>query len=181
MLQAFPASISEFMDEEAERNIDALKSVIEAIRNFRGENRIPPKKEFPVRYITQSSAADVFVKLHRDEILALTRISSLDRATEDHDKAKSSSAEALIPLINPPLDLKISLEGLVDVEEERRRIRKEIDKTQSDLEHIQKKLGNEAFVSRAPAELVTQERTREKDLQSKLTELQTSFEKLPGA
>ncbi|OFZ20557.1 MAG: valine--tRNA ligase [Bdellovibrionales bacterium GWB1_55_8] len=177
MFQEFPKVQTNLHDSEAERTIDAIRAVVEAIRNFRGENNISPKVSFVVRYTPASPAADAFIRMFANEINALTRISSLDRRSTGASVADDGS-EAVIPLTNPPVELRVSLEGLVDHEEERKRLQKEIEKVRSDLEHVQGKLSQEKFLSRAPAELVASERQKEAALKSKLQELTAAAERI---
>ena len=57
MFQSFPSPVSALRDEAAVTEIGGLKSVIEGIRNFRGENSLSPKTEIKVRYKAMSSDA----------------------------------------------------------------------------------------------------------------------------
>ena len=182
MVQKFPESVKTFKDEQAEHTIDALKSVVEAIRNFRGENRISPKKPFTVRYHPQTSAAHSFVQVHAPEIVALTQISGMERFSETEEKNKKvdKGNQAVIPLKNPPLDLCVLLDGLVDIEEERSRLRKEIEKITEDVAHVRGKLTKPSFIDKAPVELVNKEKAREQEMLSKLGDLETALQKLTG-
>lgn len=179
MIQNFPEPNPDLIDKDAEKTMDALKGVIDAIRAFRGENNISPKVKFPVTYVTNVPAADSFVRMHNDKILELARISSLEKinATTENQKKK---LESVVPLTNPPLELRISLEGLVNVEEEVKRLQKEISKVNTDINYIRQKLSNESFMAKAPGSLVEKERSREKGLVNKLKELETSLSRLSG-
>ncbi len=179
MLQRFPEEDRSFADIEAERTIGALRAIIEALRNFRGENGISPKVEFPVRYVPGSPAAHAFIKQFADEIQALARVSSIEFVRRgEEESGEAGAAEAIIPVTQPPLELRIDLKGLVDVEGESRRLAKEVEKAQVDLAFVREKLGRESFVARAPADLVAQERLRETEMAAKLQELQKALERL---
>lgn len=174
MLQRFPLAQKIFKDSEAERTMASLKSMIDALRNFRGENGLSPKKEFSVYYTSQNSATDAFVKLHAQEITTLARVQALIRLN-DH---VIEGPVAVLPIANPPMELHIALRGLVDVDEESKRLKKEIERIHGDLTVIRKKLSNDAFVAKAPTELVAKEQTRERDLVSKLGELEGALTRL---
>ncbi|MFL5812884.1 MAG: valine--tRNA ligase [Bdellovibrionia bacterium] len=175
MFQSFPKVNPKFIDSEAEKSVAALQSVVMALRNFRGENNISPKVEFAVEYVPSTSAADAFLKLISSDIKALARITSLNRA----EKASAEGAiESIIPISNPPVELKINLKGLVNVEEESKRLRKEIDKVNDDIAHIQRKLTQETFIAKAPRELVEKERKREAELTAKRTEIEAALARL---
>jgi valyl-tRNA synthetase len=174
MLQAFPSPIQAFQDDEAELTVGALKTLVETIRNFRGENSISPKVEFAVRYTTQSAPAHAFLKLYANDIKALARISSIERAAA----GEASGVESVIPITHPPIELRIGLQGLVNVEEESKRIQKEIEKLNGDIEFIRNKLGKETFRAKAPPELVAKEEKRQQELVAKRTELEASLKRL---
>ena len=68
--------------------------------------------------------------------------------------------------------------GLVDIEAEKTRINKEIDKTDKDLKQIQGKLSNPNFTERAPAEIVQENLDRKDSLRKKLEQLQEMLQNL---
>lgn len=174
MLQPFPQGVAEFKDVEAEHTLKALKEIVESIRNFRGENNISPKVEFPVTYHPGSTAAEAFIQLYANPIQSLARITRFQKLNPN----SAPEVEAVIPLVNPPLELRIQLKGLVNVEEEAKRLRKEIEKLGQDLAFVQNKLSQETFLAKAPAELVAKEKRREQEIQAQLKELDSSWEKL---
>jgi valyl-tRNA synthetase len=176
MLQPFPKVESVFRDLDAERTMDALKAMIEAIRNFRGENNISPKVEFSVGYVPGSVAADAFIRMHAPQIQFLARVSQFTRVNQQEEK--ESGAEAVIPISNPPLELRIQLQGLVDVEGETKRLKKEVEKLGADVAFVRNKLSQETFVKKAPPELVEKERRREQDLLAKQAELESAMVRL---
>ncbi|MGZ6369203.1 MAG: valine--tRNA ligase [Bdellovibrionota bacterium] len=175
MFQEFPRVNASFVDTDAEHTIRAIQSIIEAIRNFRGENNISPKVDFPVSYLPANPAADAFVRMNAPEIKLLARIGALERVPHGEEKAADESA---IPLSNPPIELRISLKGLVDVDGERARVQKEIEKLSADLAHVQRKLTQETFLAKAPPELVAKERAKEKEILGKRSELESSLAQL---
>ena len=75
----------------------------------------------------------------------------------------------------------MSLEGLVDFEEEKSRIEKSIAKNQKDLDKINAKLGNEKILSRAPAAVVEKDRARASELEAMISALNESLEKVKSA
>ena len=73
---------------------------------------------------------------------------------------------------------KMSLDMLVDIEKERARIEKELDKARAQLEAQNKKLANESFVSRAPEAVVNAERERAEKAKALIANLEESLAKL---
>ena len=72
----------------------------------------------------------------------------------------------------------IPLDGLIDLESERQRLQKEIDKTQSEIEKIDKKLGNKNFVDRAPKDVVAEQYNRKDGFALELDKLQKALTNL---
>ena len=84
-------------------------------------------------------------------------------------------------VITPLGTLFLSLEGHVDVEAEQRRLSEQLEKVEQDLANTSKKLANEKFVSRAPADVVEQVRTRKRELQEKRDKLGKLIEAMKPA
>lgn len=175
MLRSYPSSRPEFKDAESERIVAAVKSIVEAVRNFRGENSISPKVEFAVRYRAGSEAENIFLKIIAADVKALARISSLERIQADEPPAAS---EAVIPISSLHLEFRIDLRGLVDVEEEGKRLAKEIEKLGADIDFVERKLSQDTFLAKAPAELVAKEKARKAELVSKRGDLQAALSRL---
>ena len=86
--------------------------------------------------------------------------------------------DAVIPLSRPAIELRISLKGLVDVGEEQKRLRKEIERVTGDLQFVTDKLAKESFIARAPAELVEKEKKKQAELAAKRAELEGALARL---
>ncbi len=132
-----------------------------------------------MNYHAGSAAAESFVKLFEPQIKTLARVSQLVRV--DHSATKQTGADqaqAVIPISHPPLEFRISLQGLVNVEEETKRLKKEIDRIDSDLNHVRNKLSQETFLAKAPRELVEKERQKEKEFLAKKSELGQAMDRL---
>jgi valyl-tRNA synthetase len=76
------------------------------------------------------------------------------------------------------LKVMVPLAGLIDVAAEQARLDKELQKARQDLERIEKKLGNENFVAKAPEEVVAKERDKASDLQGRIDTLAEQHAKL---
>ena len=78
------------------------------------------------------------------------------------------------------LQIDLPLGGLVDLEAERQRLDRELEKVESDLGALAAKLANPGFVERAPAPVVEGERTRHADLVGRRERLRKSIAELSG-
>lgn len=170
MLRPFPESVPTWRDEDAERTIEALQAVIEAVRNFRGENNLSPKVELDIQYSARSSAALSFLKLFEPEIMGLVRLKSF---THVNEPPTQKGDWAIIPIAQPPIELRVSVRGLIDPAAERARLDKEIEKTREEIARLDRKLSQESFLAKAPAELVAAERHKRSEFEAKLAKLQS--------
>jgi valyl-tRNA synthetase len=178
MLQPYPQAQGEFRNEEAERAIQGLRAVIEAVRNFRGENSVAPKTRLAVQAVPAHAEAQAFLERFREEIAQLANLEGIAFLTRAQADAPGQPVETVLPLAQPAAELRIPLKGLVNVEEEEKRVKKEIDRVRGDLSHVRSKLGKDTFLSKAPPELVAQERAREQEYLSKLQDLEGALSRL---
>ena len=172
MLEPFPQDSELSDDPEAEAAMDWLKGVVTALRNIRGEAGIKPGRQIDVLL----RGGD-----HRDRELAATTRPLLERL------AKVGSINWLPQGEQPPanalalvgeLNIMVPLAGLIDIQAERARIAKEIDRKGRELRSIETKLGNDKFVQNAPPHIVEKERTRASDARATLAALQKQLDSL---
>ena len=175
MLQTYPQPDDMPANEPAEAQIEWLKSVITGIRTIRGEANIKPSQEIPL-LLQGGDAADRSNAQQAEDMLSrLANVTSVEWLTEDTEPPLNA-----LSLVGE-LKVMVPLAGLIDLDAERARINKEASKAQQELEKIEKKLGNEAFVAKAPEAVVAKERTRAGELQATLQTLEGQIEALSNA
>jgi valyl-tRNA synthetase len=145
MLAPYPKSQPEKIDEAAEREIALAKDVVNAGRNLRSEAKVPPQQRIAFYIVGQPTEATT-TSTH-----ALMRVSDLRVVSE---LPRSDSPVAVVG----PHRLMPHIE--VDPVAERERVAKEIARLQGEIAKARAKLANAAFVERAPANVVAQERER---------------------
>jgi valyl-tRNA synthetase len=140
-----------FGTEAAEIEIDVVKEVVSAIRNIRGENRISPAVKINARLAPMDATVQKILGNNRNAILALGRIENLEIGEEG-----SLAKCAVTPVVVNQLRVKviIPLEGLVDINEEIKRIEKTIEKLTKDITTLSHRLGNENFIKNAAEDVV---------------------------
>ena len=72
----------------------------------------------------------------------------------------------------------LPLDDLVNLDDERARLAKEIGKVEDELLRVQKKLGNDDFIAKAKQEVIQKERGKAAQFEEKMRTLRTSLEKL---
>ncbi|MDN3554408.1 valine--tRNA ligase [Halomonas maura] len=157
MTQPWPVADEGRIDETATHDIEWLKGVIVAVRNIRAEMNIAPGKPLEV-LLTKGSEAD------RERLAAnrlfLSRLAKLERIywLEAPDQAPLSATQLV-----GDMEVLVPMAGLIDKDAELARLAKEIDKQDKLIGGIEKKLGNESFVAKAPEAVVQKERDKLSD------------------
>ncbi len=163
----FPKFDASLVDDTAEKEIEFVQEVVTAIRNIRGEMNISPAK--PINVFLKSTAVTFAQEKY---IKSLVRIDTL--TVDEHLDKPKACASAVVK----GCDIFIPLAGLIDLKVERARIEKEIARILGSFNSVRKKLENESFVSKAPAEVIERERMKMADWQKALEKLQTILDDL---
>ncbi len=169
MLQPYPRSQPEKIDELAERDMAVLKEWTVAARNLRSEAKISPAER-----IAFYRTADPLVS---DPAAAIAAISSLVRLSAFEKRDVLPDSNAPVAVVG---NARIMLHKEVDPAVEAERISKEIARVSGEIAKSKAKLANAAFVERAPAQVVDQERRRLAEREEELKKLQEQLKKLRG-
>jgi valyl-tRNA synthetase len=172
VISEWPELNENLIDRDSVQLFSLLQKIVSSIRNIQAEMGVSPKAELsivikpknPSLMDTLESAAWVFEKL--------LSVKSIAIQTEAEKPKASASA------IVDGNEIYIPLEGLIDLEKERDRIQKEIDKTRGFLISVEKKLSNEQFVQNAPDAVVKREHDKKSDANSKLKKLEALLKDL---
>jgi valyl-tRNA synthetase len=159
-------------DEQAAGELDLILEVITAIRNIRGENRIKPGEPLRVRLAPQDEKAQKVLQSHRATIEHLGRVGECLIAQEG---PLSKCARSPIRRPDYGVDVVVYLEGLVDLDEERKRLEKTAEKMQKDLSGLRGRLENPNFVNHAPPEVVAADRAQITELEEKIEVVRSSL------
>ncbi len=152
-----------FAREEAD--FQKVMDIIKAIRNQRAEMNIPPAKKAKV-YI-ETAETGVF----RDGAPFLERLAS----AQSVEVGKRFDLPGAVQVVTPAAKAYIPMEQLIDREKELARLQKEKEKCLSDIAFVEKKLQNQAFVAKAPAQVVEAERKKIQVSQQHLAKLEESI------
>jgi valyl-tRNA synthetase len=138
---------------EAEDEMDWVVSIISAIRSVRAEMNVPPGAQLSA--LVKDASADTRERLvrHRALICANARLSDITIS----DSVPAGSAQVVVG----EATVLLPLAGVIDTTKERERLKKEIAKLDGEIAGIVKKLANESFVAKAPAEVVEENRERQ--------------------
>ncbi len=171
MLRPYPEADDAATDDTAVADIEWVKQFILGIRQIRGEMDISPGKPLPV-LLQHASGED---RRRSDELaLLLRRVGRVESIDHIGDEEPPAAATALLG----DMRLLVPMKGLIDVEAERARLEKQMDKVRAELAKANGKLGNENFVNNAPPAVVSQERDRVAEFEKTLAQLEEQMQKL---
>ncbi|MCN4144052.1 MAG: valine--tRNA ligase [Thiohalomonas sp.] len=172
MLQAYPESDTDKIDQSALDEMSWLQQFVLGIRQIRSGYDIKPGK--PLTVLLQNGASLDKDRLSRNELMLknLARLKAIQWLEKNDNVPESATA------LVGEMQLLIPMAGLINIEEERARLNKEIDSNQAFIVKLENKLANENFTSRAPENVVALERKKLSDTQSILNSLTEQLEKL---
>ncbi|HMB15685.1 MAG TPA: valine--tRNA ligase [Pelovirga sp.] len=154
MMAAFPKGSGIAIDAQAVTQMEMIMTIVSAIRHVRGELDLPPGQKIKVLLDCKDSSTVQQIRVGEAAINSLARVEELVvgvaiERPEDVATQVAGSVEVLIPLT-----------GLIDLEEEATRLKKEIEKIRKDIDFFTRKLGNEKFVQNAPAAVLEKDRAK---------------------
>ena len=171
MVQPYPVAPAAWVDAETEKNMTFLMDVTRAIRNLRTEMNCPPAKE--VRVVFCGADADLaFLREQEAYLRSLARVGASEfRQAGDRPKGAATAVIGAMEIYLP-------LDDLVNLDEERARLAKEVGKVEDELARVQKKLANGDFLAKAKTEVVHKEREKATQFEEKIRTLRSSLEKI---
>ena len=146
-LEKFPTSREEKIDDHSIEWVSTLKKLIDNVRSLRSEMNISPANKIPLALSGNKKELEEYLPY----LIGLAKLSDAEITSDLPNK------DAPVAIIN---DYKIMLNIKVDKEAEAIRLKKEIEKVDIDLNKAGIKLSNENFVSKAPKEIIKQEKER---------------------
>jgi valyl-tRNA synthetase len=171
MIQNYPALDSAWIDPVAERQMEFLMGVIRAIRNLRTELNCRPGKEVKVIFCAADEEL-TFLREQQPYLRSLARVGSAEyRAVGDRPKGAATAVVDVSEIYLP-------LDDLINLDEERLRLRKEVAKAEDEFSRVQKKLTNGDFLAKAKDEVVQKERDKARQFEEKIRTLRGSLDKL---
>ncbi len=159
-------------DPSAEADMGVLIDVISGIRTIRGEMGIPPGMALEAVVHPATAEARSLIEDHRELIANLARLRAL--AVTGSPERPRASATAVMP----GATVFVPLEGIIDFKRERERLGKEFTRTEAELASVAKKLQNQDFLAKAPAEVVAKVKDQQQELAEKLQKIRANLDKI---
>ncbi|MDX1699789.1 MAG: valine--tRNA ligase, partial [Melioribacteraceae bacterium] len=149
----------------SEQKMEFTQSVISGIRNIRGEMNIPPSKNLTALLKTSN--------LHHDQESYIKSLAKIEQLEYGEDVLKPEGSASVIL---KDCEIFVPLSGIIDLEIEKERLLKEINRLEGALVGVEKKLSNERFISNAPSDVIEKEKAKKTDWQNSLAKLKLLLE-----
>ena len=173
-IAAYPLSQPERIDEAAIAQVDKLRLLVDACRNLRGEMNVSPATRLPLFVMAGDSAEATLLQQSAAVLQALAKLSEV-RIFDDEAAWAAAAQAAPVAMVGAA---RICLHMEIDVAAEKVRLGKEATRLESEIARANGKLGNEAFVAKAPAAVIEQERKRVADFVANLAKLKEQLARL---
>jgi len=147
-LDRFPEALTKWEDNDANKDMMVLQEIITAARNIRAEMKIDQKRKIPADLSSSDSAIRKLAELNAEPLTRLATLSALNISSSRLDGAGAAVRST------SQFDLRIAYGDAIDKDVEIARLQKEIDRLAKDIESKRGRLGDETFLSKAPAKIV---------------------------
>jgi len=166
----YPVAQLNKVDTDAINSINQLKALIDACRNLRGEMNVSPATKMPVFALGEPD----FVRANAAVLKAMAKLSDV-KVYEDESTWQAAAQSAPVAVVG---NIRMCLFIEVDVAAEKIRLAKEVTRLETEIVKANGKLGNEAFVAKAPPAVITQERQRLADFEALLSKVKEQLQRL---
>ena len=166
----YPVAQLNKVDTDAIDRVNQLKALVDACRNLRGEMNVSPATKMPVFALGDPD----FIRANAAVLKAMAKLSDV-KVYEDESTWQAAAQSAPVAVVG---NIRMCLFIEVDVAAEKIRLAKEVTRLETEIVKANGKLGNEAFVAKAPPAVITQERQRLADFEALLTKVKEQLQRL---
>ncbi len=168
----WPEYIKDLENDDLEDKLRRIQEVVTSIRNIRSEMNVPPSKRADVLIRIEDADLGQVLNEYMDYYRGLARINEITISPEVKKPAMSASA------VIPGAEVFIPLEGLIDVDSERKRLGKELGNLKNQLEKLSRKLANADYLANAPKDVIDRDRSKKSDFENRVEKLNQNLEQL---
>ena len=166
----YPQAQPEKIDEGAIAHMGRVKALVDACRALRGEMNVSPSTRLPLFTVGDTE----FMRGVAPVLQALAKLNEV-KVFDDEAAWAAAAQAAPVAMVG---DARLCLHMEIDVAAEKTRLSKEIARIDGEITKANAKLGNEAFVAKAPAAVIDQEKKRVADFGTTLTRLRDQLARL---
>ncbi len=169
----WPAQDNDLVDADAGAEMDWVIRFVSAVRTARAEVNVPAGAKIPAVMRDATPQARDRLEKNRAQILRLARLSEVNLSQDIPAGA--------IQIVLDEATIALPLRDVMDLGAEKARLAKEINRLESDIAKIDKKLANAGFLAKAPAQVIEQQNERRAAAQAAQSKLQAALQRLEAA
>ncbi|HIF26853.1 MAG TPA: valine--tRNA ligase [Micavibrio sp.] len=173
MTSQWPAYGNELVDTAALSEMDWLTRTITEIRSVRADMNVPAGAKIRLLVKDASEQTQERLKTYDEILCRMARLESVETTAD--------VAAGAIQTVVDEATLILPIADIIDLDQERARLQKEIGKLTDDIKKIEQKLSNEKFIANAPEEVVEEQRSRKAEAESIINKLETALKQLAAA
>jgi len=172
MAAEYPEFNEALLNEENEKEMNLIMGISRGIRNIRSEMNISLAKKLDVILRTGDEKKLQMIERQNLYISELSRLKNL--SITRNGKEPKMAATAVVE----DIEIFVLLEGVIDIQEERNRLSRELEKINSDIATLNKRLSNRDFINRAPKDVVEKDREKYQSLTVIAEKIQQNLSRL---
>ncbi|MCU4138540.1 MAG: Valyl-tRNA synthetase [Thermodesulfobacteria bacterium] len=165
IIAKYPVFEERFIDENAEKLVQILQELIIGIRSVKAEYNLTSKTDLNVIFRSSDNGILNFINEQKKPIKFLAKVSNIE-LSNNYEKKKGE-----VSIVLSEGEIFINLTGLIDIEKEIKRLKKEKEKIEKKLLQIERKLKNKEFLEKAPKEVVEKEKFNYKEFKERLNKI----------
>ncbi len=173
LASSWPEYDESLLKQEAMDEADWLIRVISEIRSVRADMNVPAGAKIDLLVKEAGAQTEERLKKYNEILCRMARLENIS-LTDDTPKGAIQAVLDEATLILPIADI-------IDLDKERARLQKQIDKLNKDIKQIDQKLANEKFLANAPEEVIAEQRTRKSDAEDVINKLSNALKQLEDA
>jgi valyl-tRNA synthetase len=166
MVATYPAGDETAIDPQAERIVKSVIEIIHSIRNARAQYKVESTRWIEAQIYTGELTSAIIP--YSQAIQTLARVGEV---TFLDSRREAATVENALVLVLKESEVVIPMESMVNLEAERKRLQKEVERSQAEVAQLKGRLRDEAFLTKAPAAIVDKERQKLYTLTDKLERL----------
>jgi valyl-tRNA synthetase len=170
IIQEYPEFSDELVFQKEQVDMNRFVEVISAIRNLRSSLNISPKEEVEVSIYTDVDGAFKYFEDHQVDFLKMGRLKKFNLHKKSGTRPQKSIMNA-----TTHTEVFLSLEGVIDIDDQIQRLEKDLKKAEKEQEKYEKKLKNEKFLSKAPDEIVAEVKFNFEEMTEKVNSIKASL------
>jgi valyl-tRNA synthetase len=174
LFSGWPKSEGKYIDDELEQSLEQIQTVVTAVRSIRSELNVHPSKKSDLYIKVNDDKFADLLRNHIEYFRSLVKVENLHVGTEIKKPPLSASA------VISGAEIFVPLEGLIDIDLEKKRLEKELNNLKNLMERISKKLANQDFRANAPEDVVKKEQLKKEDYQERIEKLNKNLEQILG-